>query len=135
MKNVRVLALLTAVVFLFIRCTPDQDYISNTKEIISQGKWSVDYYFSGQNKTAQYTNFQFTFSLNGTVSCTDGTQSFNGSWAMTRDVNRNDVLLINMSNQQPNITQLNAQWNVTNQSTSLVDMTSGGSAEIRFKKL
>src|SRR5437868_4389099 len=49
-------------VFL-VQCTPArQEYLSSTREIITQGKWSVDYYFAGQNKTSSYYNYQFTFS-------------------------------------------------------------------------
>lgn len=55
MKNATLFSFLLIVVStsLFTRCTPENlDYVSTAKEILPQGKWSVDYYFSGQDKTA-----------------------------------------------------------------------------------
>jgi hypothetical protein len=108
------------------------DYTDTPKEIISSGFWSVEYYFSGQDKTSQFNNYQFHFNDNGDLTATEGTNSINGSWSMVTDVNRNQVLRINI--QEAHLSDLNEQWNVTATASNMIDMK-GTSSEMRLKKL
>ena len=120
---------------LFTNCTKDQNenYQSNTREIISQGKWSVDYFFAGQNLTSQYSSYKFSFTGNGTLKAFNGMNDLVGTWSMIRDVNGNDVIRILIDTQDPHLAELNAQWNVTNKTSNAVNMMATGS-ELRFKK-
>ena len=129
------LLLLSATLF-FTSCTKDQNenFQSTTKEFISAGKWSVDYYFAGSDKTLQFSNYQFVFTGNGTLTGTDGNNEFSGTWKTLRDVNRNDVLQITINSQDPGLTGLNLPWNVTAKSSLVISMKEG-SDELRFKKL
>ena len=136
MKNQKLASILIFIIstHFFISCTREPvDYTSTAKEIISQGTWLVDYFYSGQNKTAQFNNFQFSFIGNGTVTVSNGANSFSGTWRMVTDVNRNEVLKINLV-QEPNLQELNNQWSVGDKSLRSVSMNVNGS-ELRFKKL
>src|SRR5689334_16949809 len=115
MKNFKLtlnLLLLASTVF-FANCTPELPYVSTTKEVIVQGSWNVQYYFDGQDNTAQYYDFQFTFSNNGTLSCVKGTDTFSGTWSMIKDADHKDVLHITMDTQVAALTALNVDWTVT----------------------
>src|SRR5438270_3321677 len=91
-------------VVLFVRCTPSrQDYVSSAKEIVSTGKWSIDYYYSGQNQTSSFYNYQFSFQNNGIVICDLGSSTVSGTWSTIHDVNSNEIMSINIDCQQPNI--------------------------------
>lgn len=118
----------------FIRCTPDQDFSITTKDIISQGTWTVDYYYAGQDRTTQFNSYAFIFLGNGTVSGTTSTGQFAGSWSLMKDVNRNDVIQIHINSQEPYITELNELWNVTDTSTDVIAMN-GGSVQLRLRKM
>jgi hypothetical protein len=137
MKNVKlaVSLLILASTSFFTSCTPENlDYISTTKEIISKGQWSVDYYYSGQDKTTQYSNYQFSFLANGSLVGAGSASSFTGTWSMERDVNRNDVIRITINSQEPHLMELNEQWNVTDKANDAVTMKEGND-ELRIRKL
>lgn len=120
----------------FMHCTPSrQEYLSSTKEIISTGKWSINYFYSGQNQTSTFSNYRFTFQNNGIVICNTDSTVVNGSWSMIHDLNNNDVLVININCQQSSLMQLNASWNVTDKTTSEIGMKNGGTSELQFRKM
>lgn len=133
MKNLKFFSYLIVFSTLFFTsCTKENlDYRSTAREIISSGRWSVDYYFQGQNKSAQFDNYQFNFLGNGTLSATNGSVSINGTWSVVRDVNRNEVLRINI--QESFFRDLNEQWNVTGTDSYSVSMKTE-SRELRLRK-
>lgn len=136
MKTLKLSSVLLFIIIncFFAGCTREPlAYISTTKEIISQGKWSVDYYFSGQDKTAQFSNYQFIFTGNGTVTASDSGHSYTGTWSMVTGVNRNEILKINLDH-VPDLQELNNQWSVDDKSSNWVSMNLNGN-ELRFKKL
>ena len=120
---------------LFTSCTPESlDYTATTREFISKGQWSVDHYYAGQDKTAQYSSYQFTFVGNGTASATNGVETIAGTWGVVTDVNRNEVLQISMNSQDPNIQELNVNWSVIDKNNATIAMKDGASV-LRFRKL
>ena len=138
MKTLRLTAGLMLILSasIFTSCTKDQNetYESTTREFISQGKWSVDYFYAGSDRTAQFTNYQFNFLGNGTLTGTTGTNDFSGTWTVIRDVNYNDVLKITIQSADPQILDLNEQWNVVEKNNRLISMKDDNN-QLRFKKL
>jgi hypothetical protein len=136
MKNLRLISYLLVIVSasFFSGCTKESmNYPGSTKEVIAGSTWSIDYYYAGQDKTAQFNSYKFSFVGNGTVTADDGTNSFNGNWSVVTDVNRKDVLRINLS--EAHLQDLNSQWTVENPSSigALVMKNSG--SEIHLRKL
>ena len=138
MKNRKLFAFLLIVCTsqFFMHCTPArQEYLSSTKEILSTGKWTVNYFYSGQNQTSSFTNYQFSFQNNGIVICNLDSTTVNGSWSIIHDLNNNDVLMININCQQTTLMQLNTSWNVTDKSMNEIGMKDAGSAQLQFRKM
>jgi len=134
MKTVKIFTFLFILISAssFFSCTPENlDYGAAAKEMITGRQWSVEYYFSGQDKTAQFSNYKFSFVGNGTLTADNGTDPVNGNWVMITDVNRNDVLKINIP--EAHLQGLNEQWTV-NLSSDVLIMKGSGS-EMRLKKL
>ena len=134
MKAVKIFAYLLIVIStsFFNSCTPENlDYGSTTKETITKTSWSVDYFFDGQDVTAQFSSYKIHFAGNGTVTADNGTTSVSGTWNMVKDLNRNDVLNIAIS--ETHLQGLNDQWTVTQTSDDILTMK-GASSEIRLKK-
>jgi hypothetical protein len=128
------LILFLIISILCIRCTPNQqDYSRTTREIISTGKWSIDYYFSGQDKTSQYQTILLTFLGNGTVNCEHNNTVYQGQWASIKDVNRNDVLELQLNSQEPTLTELNVNWNVVESTPSSITMRNSDNT-LRIRK-
>ena len=85
-----------------------------------------------QDKTKLHNSITIDLTSLGTVTADDGTTSVNGSWSMLTDVNRNDVLRINIS--EAHLQGLNEQWTVNVISDELLIMK-GAYSEMRLKKM
>jgi len=113
-------------------CTQENiSYGDTTREAITKSQWSVNYYFAGQDRTTEFSNYKLSFIGNGTVKADDGTGSFNGNWTMVTDAYRNDVLRITIS--EAHLQAMNEEWKV-NQTADGLTMK-GSSSEIHLKKL
>lgn len=115
MKSVKTFAALLLLSFSlsFVSCSPSFDYVSTTKEIITQGSWAVDYFYTDADKTAEYKNYQFNFNFDGTVTYQQGT----GTWQLQKDVAGNDILKITLNTQDANLQKLNKEWKVSDKNT------------------
>jgi hypothetical protein len=137
MKNVKLtvsfLLLLTSM--LFVNCSPDLPYVSTTKEVITQGTWGVDYYYYGQDKTAQYADYHFTFSTTGNVTVTHGPDTFAGTWSTLKNTSNTDVLTISLDSQEPTLAELNSSWNINTINLASVAMKNSINTQLIFKKL
>ena len=136
MKNLRFISYLLVIIStsLFTSCTRDSiDYPGSTKQVITAASWSIDYYFAGQDKTAQFNNYKFNFAPTGTMTADDGTNSFNGNWSVVTDVNRKDVLRINLA--ETHLQDLNNQWTVIDATNTGSLVMKNGTSEIRLRRL
>jgi hypothetical protein len=135
MKNLKFFSYLFIILStsFFTSCTRESiDYTSTAREIIATGEWSVDYYYAGRDKTQQFSNYRFNFIGNGTVTANSTSGSINGTWNIVRDVNRNEVLGINIT--EAHFQELNDHWTVTGADKALIIMKDAGS-ELRLRKL
>ncbi len=135
MKNSKIF-LATAVLFsslFFINCTPDNDTLTETQEIITRGNWSIDYYYAGQDKTAQVNNYQFIFENGGKVTCTDNGTQYAGKWQIKKNV-EGDVLDIQLTTPPVELLQLNDGWNVTGKNINSISLKSAN-VQLRMTKI
>ena len=136
MKYPKFIAYLLVIVSasFFTSCSRDSiDYPSSTRDVITQSSWSIDYYFAGQDKTAQFSNYKFSFVGTGIVTANDGTNTFNGNWSVITDVNRKDVLRLNLS--EAHLQDLNSEWTVMDASTDGNLVMKNSASEIHLRKL
>jgi hypothetical protein len=121
---------------VFTNCTKDQqvNYSDTTNEIITQGKWTVEYFFADQDLTSNYSNYQFSFLGNGTLTATSNGQSVNGTWKTIRDENRNEVLQILINTGDPSLIEINEHWNVTTKTFVKLTMVEGNN-HLRLQKI
>lgn len=121
---------------VFTNCTKDQqvNYSDTTKEIITQGKWTVEYFFIDQDLTSNYSHYQFVFLGNGTLTATGYGQAVNGTWNIIRDENRNEVLQILINSGDPSLNEINEHWNVAGKSFVKLSMVEGNN-QLRLQKL
>ena len=119
-------------VCLLTSCTRENiSYGETTREAITKAQWSIDYYFAGQDRTAEFSNYTFNFVGNGTLKADNGTSSFNGNWSLVTDGHRNDVLSITIS--EALLQNINDQWKVNLTANGLT--MKGGASQIHLKKL
>ncbi|MFN2439881.1 MAG: hypothetical protein ABR503_11830 [Chitinophagaceae bacterium] len=135
MKNSKIflaIALLFSSLF-FINCTPDNDRLMETQEIITRGNWSINYYYSDQDKTAQVNNYQFSFENGGKVICIDNNNTYEGTWRIAKNVS-GDVLNMQLTTPPIELLQLNAGWNVTGKNTNSISLKSAN-VQLRITRL
>ena len=113
-------------------CTEHQDMVPTPEEMLSRGNWSVDYYFAGQDQTAQYGNYRFSFKPDGSLSCDNNVHNCTGTWKIIKNV-QSDVLDISLTTQQPELQELNHDWTITASSLQSVTMTNGAE-QLRLRK-
>jgi urease alpha subunit len=135
MKNLKVYAaLLLFISFFSTSCSPDHDFVSSTDEIITRGSWDVEF-FVNDNKTAEFKNYNLEFGGNGKLLANNGTTIVEGKWTLIRDVDRTDLLTINL-NERDNVGQLSNVWSVTEKSLNAFKFQAkGNTTELRLRKL
>jgi len=83
---------------LTVSCsTNDDDSPNNTVQIqqientAEAGTWRVTNLMdSGEDETSDFNGYDFTFSDNGTVTATNGTTTYDGTWSVTADDSDDD---------------------------------------------
>jgi hypothetical protein len=127
------LALFAAIVS-FSGCSPKLEDVSTTKEVITQGEWSVSYYFNGQDHTADFHGYRFDFAMAGTVTATNDSDTINGSWSITKDDKFHDILLISLGTTSK-LTSLNSEWHVTTVGLNNLAMKDTTNVQLLLQKL
>jgi hypothetical protein len=134
MKNLKFFSyvLILTVACFITSCTRENiSYGETTREAITRAQWSIDYYFAGQDRTAEFSNYTFSFVGNGTLKADNGTNSFNGNWSLVTDGHRNNVLSITIS--EALLQNINDQWKVNLTADGLT--MKGTASQIHLRKL
>lgn len=133
----RFILLITVVIFSFISCNSDEkkDAVDEVTDIIKDGTWGVSYFYnSGEDKTADYTGYNFVFGSNNILNASKETNSYNGSWFVSKSTSDDDLFstIFKISIGPNDIFQnLNGDWKVienTGSSLTLKDDSQGETA-------
>jgi hypothetical protein len=118
----------------FTSCSPDRDYLETTQEIVSRGQWAVAYFYTDQDKTAQFSNYTISFPGNGEATVTGGSHPESGLWNVVTDSRLTDLLTLRLLTQDPVILELNGQWVVTDKDPMNVSFSSGN-RQMRIRRI
>ena len=92
-------------------CSND-DNSSNNTLTPSAGTWKVSYFFDKQDESGNYTTYSFEFGANGSLSATNGSQTYSGTWATDID-DSTDKFLIDFSGAVPSaLSELEEDWRI-----------------------
>ena len=100
---------------------------------IEDGKWRISKFIdSGTDETGNFTGYNFDFGPSGSVTATNGTNSYNGTWSIT-DSNSDDDNLSDLDfnlnfNVTNNFQDLNDNWDFISQTETKIELidVSGG---------
>ncbi|GAA4974092.1 hypothetical protein GCM10023315_25710 [Algibacter aquimarinus] len=136
-------------------CSNDNDELNNNSQQIAQiesvaksGTWRItNFNDSGQDETADFAGYTFSFNNDGTLVATNGTNTVNGTWSITNDDssdddNSNDDIDFNISFPVPetnDFEDLNDDWDIVSASSTkieLIDISggNGGTDMLTFEK-
>jgi hypothetical protein len=130
MKNLLFIGLM-----LFIAsCTKDDvKQKANIEEEVSKGTWKITYFSdSGADETSNFSGYNFEFKSDGTLTASNGSNSYDGIWSVT-DGNSNDDspddldfnIYFNLTN---NFEDLNDDWDIKSHTETKLELkdVSGG---------
>ncbi len=151
-KNFKtILFLVFAGLLTFTSCSNNDDNNPPIEQIqiqvknnIQQSTWRITKFIdSGEDETNHFTGYNFTFGSNGTLTASNGSNTFNGTWSIT-DSNSNDdsqddlefIINFNLTN---DFEDLNDDWDFVSQSSTkieLIDISggNGGTDNLTFEK-
>ena len=117
MKNSnRLITSILFISFIFTACYKG-DLYSTTEEIISSGKWAVNYYYENRDLTGEYGNYQFVFNTNGIVTSTRNNVISAGTWKKSIDAHRQEFISIEFITNDVNIAKLSEDWQLIRKSS------------------
>lgn len=127
----KLIALLLLSSAAFTACHNSDDNSSNNNITPAAGTWKVTYFFDKQDETSNYTTYTFEFGANGSLSATNGSQTWTGTWATGIDDSK-DKFLIDFSGTVPSaLAELEEDWLIMAVESDFMhfEHTSGGNGD------
>ena len=131
------LALSSALVLILSSCSSGDDSnssanltgVQEVQSTVQSGTWRItNMNDSGEDETADFAGYRFTFSEDGSVSATNGTVSQNGSWSVIDDRDdddREDDIEFNLFFPVPDTSDfedLNDDWDIVSITDSKIEL-------------
>ncbi len=124
--------------------TPTINNQTQVEDYVETGSWIITKFIdSGDDETNHFTDFIFTFGIDGSIVASNGISTFNGTWSIT-DSNSNDDspddlefnIHFNLSN---DFEDLNDDWDLISQSKTKIELIhvsggNGGTDYLTFEK-
>ncbi len=104
------------------------------------GQWKVTYFFDKKDETGNYAGYVFEFGANGSLSASNGSQTWTGTWSTGIDDSANKFL-IDFTGVVPGaLTDLEEDWRIIEITDNFMhfEHTSGGNGDtdvVKFAKL
>ena len=126
----------------------DNTNVTAVEDAMQTGSWKITSFIEeGNDETAHFTGYNFTFSENGTLRAANGTTTINGTWSVTHsddssdddDSSSHDVDF-NIAFANPaEFTELNDDWDILERNGNtlkLIDVSggNGGTDYLTFTK-
>ena len=137
MKKTALLILMSISVAL-ISCSKSDDdnpSPSNTPTVQENvpGQWKVSYYYDNdKDETSNYSGYTFTFSETGTITATNSSQTFQGSWSNIIDDGL-PRLVISISGND-DMVELSDDWVIKSISSSLISLEDDNTTKVEQLK-
>ena len=118
---------------LIVSCSTNEDDSTNTTVEIVQlestaetGTWRVtNLVDSGQDETSDFNGFVFSFLENGTVTATNGTTIYDGTWSVASDDDDDNDVDFNIFFPVPDsndFDDLNDDWDIVSYSDTIINL-------------
>lgn len=140
MNLVRIALLRTVLLCLFFTaCKKSDDTLPGGSVVPAQGVWKVTYFYDKGDETADFSGYTFNFANNGTVTATQGSQTWTGTWSSGYDDSKNKFLIDFISGSPSPLSELEEDWLIVKMDDQLMhfEHTSGGNGDtdvLKFEK-
>jgi len=136
-----VLSILTLAAFT--SCSSSDDNSSNggnNNVTPNPGQWKVTYFYDKKDETSNYSAYTFEFGSGGSLTATNGSQSWSGTWQTGIDDSA-DKFLIDFNGTLPSaLTEMEEDWRIITIEDNFMhfEHTSGGNGDtdvLKFTKI
>lgn len=146
MKKNAIFAFIVGGLFFATSCSSDDDNnpsttnpsVNDVINTVSSGTWRITSYLdSGQDETADFAGYNFTFGASNVLTVTNGTNNYSGIWSVTNDDDSaNDLdfdILFSAPATQPFV-DLSDDWDVMERTATKVRLRdlSGGNGDTDY---
>lgn len=126
----------------FASCTTNDDNSpgGNNNVTPAAGQWKVTYFFDKKDETSNYTGYTFVFGTDGSLSASNGSQSWSGSWQTGIDDSANKFLIDFTGTLPSALAELEEDWRIISIQDNFMhfEHTSGGNGDtdvLKFTKI
>ena len=118
--------------------SPAPDDSSSVSDAVKSGTWRITYFWdTDKEETSDYAGYNFTFSQNGDLLATNGTDSYTGSWST--GIDDSQVKLIISFSAPEDFAEISDDWHVVEQTASKIRLEdvsggNGGTDLLTFEK-
>ena len=126
----------------FVSCTTNDDNSSggnNNNVTPATGQWKVSYFFDKKDETSNYTGYAFEFGADGSLTASNGSQTWAGTWQTGIDDSA-DKFLIDFTGALPSaLVELEEDWRIITIEDNFMhfEHTSGGNGDtdvVKFER-
>lgn len=154
MKNLKLIPILAMIFMLNVAsmCSKDDDNTTPTSvdptpviTTANQGNWRITLFDdSGNIETNHFTGYNFTFGAGNSLTATNGSNTYTGTWSVTSDNSNDDSpsndLDFNIAFTSPtDFTDLTDDWNIISYTSTKIQLIhvsggNGGTDYLTFEK-
>lgn len=121
-----------SLLFLLISCTSGID-TSNTSQIVTSGSWRVTLFTdSGNDETADFSGYSFSFNDNGTISAVKNGITQNGTWSVNNSSNKFNIDLGPKADTNKPLGELTDDWKILSSSNTEIRLGDDNPASNEF---
>lgn len=148
MRSIKLLPIIFALSSLsfFAACSAFDDNSNNSNNnngsnaTPGAGTWKVSYFFDKQVETSNYNSYSFEFGANGSMSASNGSQTWNGTWLSGYDDSANKFLIDFNGTVPSALGELEEDWRIIEIRDDFMhfEHTSGGNGDtdvLKFTKM
>ena len=140
MKKLKLISILSLLLFTSISCSDDDDTsteVSNPTEItstVTDGQWVVTLFKEDDIvQTSNYSGYSFTFGSDGSLSATNGSTTQTGDWSTYTDSGYTKLDMMFTALDGP-FEEISEDWNVISRTATKIELKhiSGGDGSIDY---
>jgi hypothetical protein len=135
MKKIILFPLLV-LVLTFVSCTTSDDnadLVTQTSQVVTSGSWRVSLFTdSGNNETADFAGYTFSFSGSGTITAVKNGVSQNGTWSVSTSSNKFIIDLGPKIDSNKPLGELTDDWKIVSASSTEIRLTDDNASSNEF---
>ncbi|MFI5129888.1 MAG: hypothetical protein ACHQFX_07865, partial [Chitinophagales bacterium] len=122
-----------ALMSIIVSCSKSDDIVSGTGQLVTSGTWRVSLFTdSGNDETADFNGYSFTFSEGGTLTAVKGGVTKNGTWSVSTSSNKLNIDLGPKDNTNKPLGELTDDWKILSSNSTELRLADDNAASNEF---